>query len=123
MESIRLKREGKPVVSIGNQMIGFTLLQVVYVVVISLLCTHWWGAMSVIIAGLIGVLLLESINYVEHYGLMRERLPNGKYERVLPRHCWRCQLPLRAHYAVRTHAALRPSLHSQQEIPSTGSSG
>lgn len=31
---------------------------------------------------------LTSANYVEHYGLLRRRLPNGKYERPQPHHSW-----------------------------------
>jgi alkane 1-monooxygenase len=32
--------------------------------------------------------LLEAVNYLEHYGLLRQMLPNGRYERVTPRHSW-----------------------------------
>ena len=35
-----------------------------------------------------GASLLEVINYVEHYGLKREKLANGKYERTAPTHSW-----------------------------------
>ena len=35
---------------------------------------------------MMAVLLLEVINYVEHYGLSRKQLENGRYERVLPKH-------------------------------------
>ncbi|MFJ5774314.1 alkane 1-monooxygenase [Streptomyces sp. NPDC093094] len=35
-----------------------------------------------------GILLLETVNYLEHYGLLRERRPDGRYERVAPRHSW-----------------------------------
>lgn len=31
---------------------------------------------------------LELVNYIEHYGLTRRHLGNGKYEHVLPRHSW-----------------------------------
>lgn len=34
------------------------------------------------------VTLLEAVNYVEHYGLERRRLPDGRYERPAPRHSW-----------------------------------
>ncbi|WP_047197389.1 alkane 1-monooxygenase [Caldimonas brevitalea] len=34
------------------------------------------------------IVLLETINYVEHYGLQRQRLPDGRYERVNPMHSW-----------------------------------
>ncbi|MEE4175813.1 MAG: alkane 1-monooxygenase [Xanthomonadales bacterium] len=31
---------------------------------------------------------LTSANYVEHYGLLREKLPDGRYERCRPHHSW-----------------------------------
>ena len=31
---------------------------------------------------------LTSANYIEHYGLLRERLANGRYERCRPYHSW-----------------------------------
>lgn len=31
---------------------------------------------------------LTQANYVEHYGLLRQRLPNGRYEACKPRHSW-----------------------------------
>jgi alkane 1-monooxygenase len=34
------------------------------------------------------ILLLEAVNYVEHYGLQRRRLPDGRYERPDARHAW-----------------------------------
>jgi alkane 1-monooxygenase len=34
------------------------------------------------------ILLLEAVNYIEHYGLSRERLPDGRYERFTERHAW-----------------------------------
>ncbi len=36
----------------------------------------------------IAIFLLESINYIEHYGLTRKYLGNGKYEHVRPKHSW-----------------------------------
>ncbi len=35
-----------------------------------------------------GASLLEVINYIEHYGLMRQKDANGKYERTKPEHSW-----------------------------------
>jgi alkane 1-monooxygenase len=34
------------------------------------------------------ICLLESTNYIEHYGLQRKQLPDGTYERVNIRHSW-----------------------------------
>lgn len=36
----------------------------------------------------IGFWLLESVNYLEHYGMLRRRLDSGRYERVNPSHSW-----------------------------------
>lgn len=37
---------------------------------------------------MIGWYALTQANYVEHYGLMRQKKPNGKYEKTQPRHSW-----------------------------------
>lgn len=39
-------------------------------------------------AAAIGFLLLETINYIEHYGLQRKLKENGSYERAMPAHSW-----------------------------------
>jgi len=36
----------------------------------------------------LGFPLLEVVNYLEHYGLLRERRPDGRYERTRPEHSW-----------------------------------
>lgn len=36
----------------------------------------------------VAVWQLEMVNYIEHYGLTRKHLGNGKYEHVQPRHSW-----------------------------------
>ena len=42
-----------------------------------LLITAFWGAFQ-----------LTSANYVEHYGLLRQKLANGRYEQCQPHHSW-----------------------------------
>ena len=37
---------------------------------------------------LFSIFYLEAINYLEHFGLRREKLPNGEYEKVTIRHSW-----------------------------------
>lgn len=41
-----------------------------------------------LVQAFVAVLLLESVNYIEHYGLSRKQLENGRYEKVLPIHSW-----------------------------------
>jgi alkane 1-monooxygenase len=32
--------------------------------------------------------MLETVNYIEHYGLLRKKLASGRYERVREVHSW-----------------------------------
>ncbi|WP_280238075.1 alkane 1-monooxygenase [Nocardia abscessus] len=41
-----------------------------------------------LLQAIIGIGLLETVNYVEHYGLLRARRPNGMYARCSPRDSW-----------------------------------
>ncbi len=44
-----------------------------------------FGPLALVLAlaiSLTGILLLETINYIEHYGLSRNKTQRGRYERV-----------------------------------------
>ena len=41
-----------------------------------------------LIQAVIGFSLLEVVNYLEHYGLRRQKSEDGRYERCLPEHSW-----------------------------------
>ena len=45
-------------------------------------------------AGLVGIGLLETVNYLEHYGLTRTQLADGHYERTQPCHSWNSNNPV-----------------------------
>lgn len=47
-----------------------------------------WPAAAWGLASVGGWLLLESVNYLEHYGLRRARAAHGGWERVRPVHSW-----------------------------------
>lgn len=47
-----------------------------------------WGTLVFAAQSCVGFLLLEIINYVEHYGLQRKQKSDGSYESVAPRHSW-----------------------------------
>ncbi|HST33086.1 MAG TPA: alkane 1-monooxygenase [Solirubrobacteraceae bacterium] len=40
------------------------------------------------IQAVLGFSLLEVVNYLEHYGLLRQRREDGRYERTQPEHSW-----------------------------------
>ena len=41
-----------------------------------------------IVQAVVGFSLLEVVNYLEHYGLKRQKGPDGRYERCKPEHSW-----------------------------------
>jgi len=87
LEAKRLKKENKSIVSLSNEMIVFQLIQISYLALILAFFGMTVMLFSIAIA-IVGFLLLETINYIEHYGLVRSKLPNGRYERVDMRHSW-----------------------------------
>ncbi|WP_101759283.1 alkane 1-monooxygenase [Oceanicoccus sp. KOV_DT_Chl] len=48
----------------------------------------WWTALWFLAQAWQAISLLEVINYIEHYGLKRQRLDNGRYEKCSPLHSW-----------------------------------
>lgn len=42
----------------------------------------------VVISAVFGFTLLETVNYLEHYGLLRKKTSSGRYERCAPEHSW-----------------------------------
>lgn len=47
-----------------------------------------WALLFLVVQAIWGFSLLEVVNYIEHYGLLRKKLPSGRYERCAPRHSW-----------------------------------
>ena len=81
------RKKGKSVFSLGNEMIQVHIIQLAWIVVIYMLfgypvIFYYLGA------ALMGILLLETVNYIEHYGLSRKMIQQGKYERAMPEHSW-----------------------------------
>jgi alkane 1-monooxygenase len=81
------RKKGKPVFSLYNEMVQATLLQAAFVAGIYF---AFGGAVTLYFMGaaLMGILLLETVNYIEHYGLSRKKTGEGKYERAMPQHSW-----------------------------------
>ncbi|SNT36570.1 alkane 1-monooxygenase [Ekhidna lutea] len=86
LEAKRLKKKGVSPFSIHNEMLRFQIIQVAFTLGIGLL--FGWIVMGYFIAAAImGFLLLETVNYIEHYGLERNK-KGDVYERVMPHHSW-----------------------------------
>ncbi len=81
------RKKRKPILHFSNQMIQFQFLQLALITIIFFL----FGINTMLYfvsAATIGFLLLETVNYIEHYGLEREKNSLGNYERTLPIHSW-----------------------------------
>jgi alkane 1-monooxygenase len=87
LESERLGRDGMLAWSAHN-----TMLQSYAVTVVlqgALLLAFGWVMLPFLaVHNLVAWWQLTSANYVEHYGLLRARLPNGRYETPQPHHSW-----------------------------------
>ncbi|MFI1914110.1 alkane 1-monooxygenase [Nocardia sp. NPDC020380] len=87
LESKRLERMSKRPWTIRNDVLNAWLMSVVL-----------WGALIaafgvsvlpyLVIQAVYGFTLLETVNYLEHYGLLRQKTAAGRYERCTPEHSW-----------------------------------
>lgn len=82
-----VRKKGRPVFSLYNEMIQFSLIQIAFVALI-FFSFGWLTTLYYLVAASIGIALLETVNYIEHYGLQRKQMANGKYERAMPAHSW-----------------------------------
>ena len=88
LEAYRLKKTKQNFWNpIHNEMLRFQIIQFVFTATIFAIF-GWVGVFGFIVSSIIGFTLLEIVNYIEHYGLMRKQLPNGAYEKVKPHHSW-----------------------------------
>ncbi len=87
LEAKRLKKHGRPVLSLRNEMLWFLIIQTAFTTLIGV----WLGLLGVVCflgSCLVAFSLLEIVNYLEHYGLSRETDERGRPERVRPEHSW-----------------------------------
>ncbi|MCM5662277.1 alkane 1-monooxygenase [Galbibacter mesophilus] len=82
-----LRREDKSFFAIQNDMLWYLCAQMIYLVTIFLLF-QGIGLLFAVLSGVVGFLLLETTNYIEHYGLIRLKKDSGRYERVKEIHSW-----------------------------------
>src|ERR1700678_3650517 len=88
LEAVRLRRLGRGAWSVRNDILGawamtvvlFAALTAVFGVVV---------APYLLIQSVLGFSLLEVVNYLEHYGLLRQKVEAGRYERTRAEHSWK----------------------------------
>lgn len=70
-----------------NEMLQAQITQLLFVVLIAIVFS-WKIMLYYLAAAIMGILLLECVNYIEHYGLSRSKKESGLYERAMPHHSW-----------------------------------
>jgi len=86
-ERDRLARQGKSFWSIQNDVLQ---VYAVTLVMAAIFVAAFGPAILLFLIPhhFLAWLALTQANYVEHYGLLRQKLPTGKYERCQPHHSW-----------------------------------
>jgi alkane 1-monooxygenase len=82
-----MKKKSLPAIHWKNEMLQFQLIQITFCILI----VYFFGIAAFayfVGAAIMGILLLETVNYIEHYGLSRKPTGEGKYERAMPHHSW-----------------------------------
>lgn len=87
LENARLRRQNKSPFSWRNELIWWYAITALLALSFGMLW-GWLGVLFFFGQSLVAALTLEVINYIEHYGLHRRVLENGRYERVTPAHSW-----------------------------------
>ncbi|HST43028.1 MAG TPA: alkane 1-monooxygenase, partial [Conexibacter sp.] len=87
LECVRLDRLGARHVSIKNDIVNAWLMTVVLFAALTAIF-GWVVLPYLIVQAVLGFSLLEVVNYLEHYGLKRDRREDGRYERTRPEHSW-----------------------------------
>jgi len=87
LEAKRLHRMGRRTFSIHNDILNAWLMTaVLFGALIAVF--GWVVAPYLIVQAALGFSLLEVVNYLEHYGLLRGRRDDGRYEITRPEHSW-----------------------------------
>lgn len=87
IENKRCNRKYGRVLLLKNEMIVFSLVELCLVTFIA----FFFGfkvLLGFLAAATMGILLLETVNYIEHYGLSRKLVSENRYENASPIHSW-----------------------------------
>lgn len=86
-EKDMLARKGLPSTDLSNPFFKYLGLQVA-MLLLAFVLGGWSGLGLFLVQAGVAIWQLELVNYIEHYGLTRKHLDDGKYEHVQPHHSW-----------------------------------
>jgi alkane 1-monooxygenase len=107
LEKARLARAGHDSPwNIHNMMLVYCITPVIFFALPLATVFNWRAVVFFFGQAFIAIVLLEQINAIEHYGLRRDRLPNGEYEPIGAEHSWDASHPLSNHllFKLQRHA-------------------
>lgn len=87
IENRRMRKQGNSAFSLDNRMVVYSMANVMLLALIY----SFFGVkvlLAFVLSAVVGILLLETVNYIEHYGLLRKKNEKGRYERVRNVHSW-----------------------------------
>jgi len=87
LEAARMKRLGRRSWHISNEVVQSWLISLAFWTLPVAILSHR-VLPFIAIQAVSGIMLLESVNYLEHYGLLRQRTGTGRYERCRAEHSW-----------------------------------
>jgi alkane 1-monooxygenase len=123
-----LRRKKQNVWSLKNEMLVMLLVQALLCSTIAVLFSTF-TLLCFLSAAFMGVLLLETVNYIEHYGLYRNKVNEYRYEDVEPEHSWNSDHVLGRwvlfeltrhsdhHYEPSKHYQLLDSMKGASQLP------
>ncbi|TAH18992.1 MAG: alkane 1-monooxygenase [Cytophagales bacterium] len=133
LEFERMSKKGLPRFSSQNDMIWFSMIPLLFCLFLTLTFSLLKGQLLweipafFFVQSILGFSLLEAVNYIEHYGLLRKEIAPKKYEKVNTLHSWNANqlvsnfflFQLQRHsdhhaYANRSYQALRHVEESPQ---------
>lgn len=86
-ENAMLARRNLPWHDLKNPFYKYAALQI-FMLTLAYFLGGWTGIGLFVMQAIVAIWQLELVNYVEHYGLTRKHLGDGKYEHVKPQHSW-----------------------------------
>lgn len=89
IERERLASRNQPLWHYSNPILQSYAISVA-VAVILIAVFGWLALVFLLIHHAMAYWQLTSANYIEHYGLLREKTAKGRYERCEPHHSWNC---------------------------------
>lgn len=87
IENDRARREGRAVYSLHNKMVQYSTVTVAFLTGLYFVLEEPLFGVYLLVV-FCSICLLETINYIEHYGLVRKQTDTGKYEPVRHHHSW-----------------------------------